>query len=87
MNTWAINHNEEDFPNPDTFDPTRWLVDDASAPIAGYSCSSVFVSNDDSSRRRSYAFGAGRRVCPGQEMGEANLLLSMAKLLWAFEMR
>ncbi|KAK7191294.1 hypothetical protein DPSP01_008364 [Paraphaeosphaeria sporulosa] len=87
MNTWAINHNEEDFPNPDAFDPTRWLVEESSSPLPGYSSDSVFVSTDDSSRRRSYAFGAGRRVCAGQEMAERNLLLTMAKLLWAFDMR
>ncbi|KAL5437896.1 hypothetical protein PMIN06_010416 [Paraphaeosphaeria minitans] len=87
MNTWAINHNEEDFPNPDAFDPARWLVDDTSAPLPGYSSDSVFVSTDESSRRRSYAFGAGRRVCAGQEMAERSLLLTIAKLLWAFDMR
>ncbi|KAF2444949.1 cytochrome P450 [Karstenula rhodostoma CBS 690.94] len=87
MNTWAINHNEEDFPKADTFDPARWLVEDCSAPLPGYSSDSIFVSTEDSSRRRSYAFGAGRRVCVGQEMAERSLLLSMAKMLWAFDMR
>jgi cytochrome P450 len=87
MNTWAINHNEEDFPNPDAFDPARWLAEDSKSTLPGYSSESVFVSTDDASRRRSYAFGAGRRVCAGQEMAERSLLLSMAKLLWMFDMR
>ncbi|KAJ4349832.1 uncharacterized protein N0V89_008451 [Didymosphaeria variabile] len=87
MNTWAIHHNEEDYPNADVFDPARWLVDDSSSTLHGHSADSVFLSTDEASRRRTYAFGAGRRVCAGQEMAERSLLLSMAKLLWAFDMR
>lgn len=81
MNTWAIHHNEDDYPNADTFDPTRFLDNDfgTATPVSS--------STDGTSRRRTYAFGAGRRVCAGQDMAEASLLLSMAKLLWAFDIR
>lgn len=81
MNTWAIQHNEEDYPNADQFDPTRFLENDFGTAKSGP------PGTDDSSRRRTYAFGAGRRVCAGQDMAQKSLLLSMAKLLWAFDMR
>ncbi|KAL1610330.1 hypothetical protein SLS60_001996 [Paraconiothyrium brasiliense] len=87
MNTWAIHHNEEDYPKADVFDPARWLVDNSSSTLPGHSSDSVFITTEEASRRRTYAFGAGRRVCAGQEMAEMSLLLSMAKLLWAFDMR
>lgn len=87
MNTWAIHHNEEDYPNADSFDPSRWLDGDSGSMVPGYTSESVFVSTEDASRRRTYAFGAGRRVCAGQEMAERSMLLTMAKLLWAFNMR
>lgn len=80
MNTWAIHHNEEDYPNADQFDPTRFLENE-------FGTASSDPSANDASRRRTYAFGAGRRVCAGQDMAEKTMLLSMAKLLWAFDMR
>ncbi|KAL8409855.1 hypothetical protein RB594_008079 [Gaeumannomyces avenae] len=45
------------------------------------------AEKDMKGRRESYAFGAGRRLCPGQKMAETSVMLSMAKLLWAFDMR
>ncbi|KAJ4304951.1 hypothetical protein N0V90_000479 [Kalmusia sp. IMI 367209] len=80
MNTWAIHHNEDDYPNPDVFDPTRFLDNDFGTVLAS-------EDGKDASRRRTYAFGAGRRVCAGQDMAEKSLLMAMAKLLWAFNIR
>ncbi|KAL8383266.1 hypothetical protein RB595_006834 [Gaeumannomyces hyphopodioides] len=45
------------------------------------------AGEDLKGRRESYAFGAGRRLCPGQKMAETSVMLSMAKLLWAFDVR
>ena len=30
-------------------------------------------------------YGAGRRICPGIHLAERNLIIGVAKLLWAFE--
>jgi cytochrome P450 len=78
MNTWAINHNPEEYPSPDTFDPSRWYTSKFGV---------VPESSDtaDAWRRPSYAFGAGRRVCAGQRMAENSMLIHMAKLVWAFQ--
>lgn len=35
-------------------------------------------------RRATYTFGAGRRICPGEEFAENSILVAMAKLLWTF---
>lgn len=79
MNTWAIHHNEEDYPNANTFDPTRFLVNE-------FGTRSPISLPDDAGRKPTYAFGAGRRVCAGQEMAQHSLLLSMAKMVWTFNM-
>lgn len=35
--------------------------------------------------RKTYAFGAGRRICPGQHLAENSLDINIAKLVWAFD--
>lgn len=37
--------------------------------------------------RKTYAFGAGRRICPGQHLAENSLDINVAKLVWAFDIR
>lgn len=43
------------------------------------------VDAPEISRRQTYAFGAGRRVCAGQRMAEQSMLITMAKLMWSFD--
>lgn len=35
--------------------------------------------------RKTYAFGAGRRICPGLHLAENSLDINIAKIIWAFE--
>lgn len=35
--------------------------------------------------RDHYGYGVSRRICPGMHLAERNMLLAIAKLLWAFE--
>ena len=44
------------------------------------------ISADYASRDH-YAYGAGRRICPGIHLAERNLFLGIAKLLWAFDFK
>ena len=81
MNVWHINHNEEDFEEPEKFNPDRYLhhplgmrLDQAHDP-----------ANMETSSRPIYDFGAGRRVCPGAAAAKQGLLLGLAKILWAFD--
>lgn len=37
--------------------------------------------------RKTYAFGAGRRICPGLHLAENSLDINIAKIIWAFEIR
>lgn len=70
-NVWSVGRDPEIFPNPELFDPKRWL--DAQGQI-----------KED---LKAYTFGFGRRVCPGQHMAHASVFLNTALIQWAFTIR
>ncbi|MBK0392400.1 cytochrome P450 [Ramlibacter algicola] len=61
------------FPQPETFDPQRWL----DAKEAGHSFASA--------KRATMPFGAGPRMCPGRYLALAEIKLAAAMLLANFE--
>ncbi|KAH7904937.1 cytochrome P450 [Hygrophoropsis aurantiaca] len=67
---WAITRDPELFPNPETFDPQRWLTKDGS-----------FRSDI-----RTFTYGFGRRICPGQHVANRSIFINAALLLWSFRM-
>ncbi|KZS88716.1 cytochrome P450 [Sistotremastrum niveocremeum HHB9708] len=70
-NVWAVTHDESVYPDPDTFDPTRYLK---SEDEKGH------VQPDP----RNFVFGFGRRVCPGKQFGESAVFLQIASILATF---
>lgn len=77
INSWGLHHDDQRFPNPDEFDPDHYNGVTALASELAQS-----VNPDD---RDHYAYGSGRRLCPGIHLAERNLFLGIAKLLWAFD--
>ncbi|KAF7969821.1 hypothetical protein HWV62_25950 [Athelia sp. TMB] len=67
-NHWAIGHDPEAFPNPEHFDPQRWLTSEGT------------LRQD----MKSYPFGFGRRICPGQHLADGSIFITTALTLWAF---
>jgi len=65
---WAISRDPIAFPDPDTFNPQRWL--DSEGRV-----------RDD---MKSFPFGYGRRVCPGMHLASQSLFIELALLLWSF---
>ncbi|KAG9451197.1 hypothetical protein H6P81_011162 [Aristolochia fimbriata] len=74
VNMWAITHDDKVWADPLKFDPDRFL------PSAGGE--NVDVRGGDA---RLAPFGAGRRVCPGKNLGLATVSLWVAKLVHHFE--
>lgn len=77
-NTWAIHHDENEYDNPSTFNPDRWLGGNT------YGIKSSIDMLPTEQRKTSYGWGAGRRICSGQKMAEVSLKINIAKMVWAF---
>lgn len=64
-------YDQKCYRDPTTFNPSR------------------FITNSTSGRPErdpaDFAFGFGRRICPGRELADAMLFLSIAMSLWVFE--
>ncbi|QBZ61224.1 hypothetical protein PoMZ_08172 [Pyricularia oryzae] len=73
-NLWAIHRNPRDFPDPDRFEPDRF--------VEGSEWQRPFPGD-----RGYMTFGWGRRVCSGQALAEQGVWITVARLLWAFDMR
>lgn len=96
-NVWSISHDPDDFEDPDTYNPSRYIANHfgikASAEMSKVGKdtegrdAAAFSASEVSSqgRRQTYAFGAGRRVCAGSKMAENSMMYTMAKTLWAFD--
>ncbi|OHF00998.1 cytochrome P450 [Colletotrichum orchidophilum] len=82
MNIWAISHDPDEYEDPDCFKPERFLHN--ALGIKGGERTSEEATIDQS-RRPTYSFGAGRRVCAGQRMAENSMLMTISKLLWCFD--
>jgi len=65
---WAISRDPVAFPDPETFNPGRWLTEDGR------------IRTD----MHFYTFGFGRRVCPGQHVANRSLYINLALLFWSF---
>ncbi|KAI0037219.1 cytochrome P450 [Vararia minispora EC-137] len=79
LNCYGIHHNDTRYSDSFTFSPDRYLGNDLtcaeSAKLA------------DPTERDHWAFGAGRRICPGIHVAERELWLAISRLLWAFEIQ
>ena len=67
-NAWAIHMDETEYEDADEFIPDRFIHNK-------FGCKSSHSVSEDH-RRATYAFGAGRRVCPGQRLAENSLVRS-----------
>ncbi|KAK7692345.1 hypothetical protein QCA50_003970 [Cerrena zonata] len=66
-NTWAILRNPEDYPEPERFNPDRFIKD---------GCLDTSVRSP-----LTLAFGYGRRTCPGRWLSSASLFMIIASTL------
>ncbi|EIW53210.1 cytochrome P450 [Trametes versicolor FP-101664 SS1] len=69
-NLWAFSRDPDVYPDPEAFNPDRFLKD-----------GEFFTGALDP---HSYIFGFGRRICPGRHLADASLFLACASILYAF---
>jgi len=78
INAWGLQHDPERFSNPEVFDPDHF---------AGNTTLATELAKGPYEKRDHYGYGSGRRFCPGAHLAERSLFVTMAKLLWAFDIR
>ncbi|KKY27248.1 putative cytochrome p450 [Phaeomoniella chlamydospora] len=90
-NSWAVNLNEEYYPNPHHFNPLRFLdVDPSSLPYlpARYLSSTPMERGKPHPSKLGHSsFGWGRRICPGADLASNTLFIALARLLWTFDIK
>lgn len=79
-NSWAINLNDEYYPNPQLFNPARFL--DQKDPR--YQPELKGAKNHPAKAGHS-SFGWGRRICPGTDLAANSLFIALSTLIWAFD--
>ncbi|TFK52811.1 cytochrome P450 [Heliocybe sulcata] len=68
-NHWSVARDPEVYPNPESFNPQRWMRDDGRV-------------KDDA--KYYHVFGFGRRVCPGQHVAVRSVFINTALIHWAY---
>ncbi|KAG9603021.1 putative cytochrome P450, partial [Aureobasidium melanogenum] len=76
-NVWAIHMDHNRSPEPRRFDPDRFKDDFLNCADS--------ATQPDASKRDSFTFGAGRRICQGMHVAERSLFLGISRMLWAFD--
>ena len=74
----ALSHDPEVYPEPDKYNLARWLEPEYPSYQAPLSVHPRLMGFS--------GFGSGRRVCPGVELTEAELLIACGSLVQNFEM-
>ncbi|KAF2129630.1 putative cytochrome P450 monooxygenase [Dothidotthia symphoricarpi CBS 119687] len=77
MNSYGLYHDPKFYDEPEMFDPERFIKTEfgtkEGVDVTGY--------------RNNLAFGAGRRICPGESMARRTITLNTMNLLWAFNFK
>jgi len=75
---WAVLHSEENYGDPSTYRPERWIVDHANG-----------VSEEDVALARStfQPFSMGPGNCVGQKLAILELLITIARLFYRMDVR
>lgn len=79
INQYALHFDPKRYEDPESFKPERYL----NHPLRA----GVYAATSNPEERDHFTFGAGRRICPGMHLAENSLFITLAKILWAFEIR
>ncbi|KKY32394.1 putative cytochrome p450 [Diaporthe ampelina] len=86
-NTYGLHHDTNRYPEPWHFDPGRWIALDSNQDFEPgvQRCSTTGYSLDHT--HANFAFGFGRRICPGSSLASHTLSMAIALLLLCFDFK
>lgn len=73
---YAIHHNEAYYPEPFTFNPSRWIETNDTTHASVHLAQSAFCP-----------FSIGPRACVGKRMAYAEMKILLARMTWLYDMR
>ncbi|KAJ4325590.1 hypothetical protein N0V94_000545 [Neodidymelliopsis sp. IMI 364377] len=73
---WAISRDPEIYPDPETFNPLRWLKPEYPTYQEPLTQFPTIINSSQ--------FGYGRRVCQGQAVADEDLLIGIGSIAWLF---
>jgi len=73
-NVWAMNRDPDIFPDYDTFRPERFLDESGTKEVVPA----------DTHGQGHVTYGFGRRICAGKEFANNTIFMTIATVLWAF---
>ncbi len=79
IHQYALHLDLSRYEDAEAFNPERYLNHSLKA--------GAYAGHPDPYERDHFSFGAGRRICPGMHLAESSLYITLAKILWAFEIR
>lgn len=86
-NTYGLHHDHDRYPEPWRFDPGRWMApqsDQEPPPVGTQKCSTPGYYSLDHTHAN-FAFGFGRRICPGSSLASHSLSMAISLLLLCFD--
>ncbi|VDC07365.1 unnamed protein product [Peniophora sp. CBMAI 1063] len=81
-NIWAITHDPDQFPRPETFNPAHFI---STTDGGMYSLDDSKTYGSQGTPFPDDAFGFGRRLCPGRDIGVSSIWLIIASVLCTFD--
>ncbi|KAF3032487.1 hypothetical protein E8E12_002557 [Didymella heteroderae] len=73
---WAISRDPEMYPNPETFNPLRWLKPEFPTYREPLTQFPTIINSSQ--------FGYGRRLCQGQTVADEDLFIGIGSIAWLF---
>ncbi|KAF3009549.1 hypothetical protein E8E13_005463 [Curvularia kusanoi] len=80
QNIWIDSQDPSLYTSPETFNPDRFLKNPYGTELPVEECQAE-------GRKPTYAFGSGRRQCPGNVFAQNGFVAMAAKLVWAFDVK
>ncbi|KAF7535030.1 hypothetical protein G7054_g5716 [Neopestalotiopsis clavispora] len=79
LSQYSIHYDPRRWERPEEFIPGRYLGHPLKA--------GAYAASGDAEGRDHFDFGAGRRICPGMHLAENSLFITLASILWLFNVK